>query len=613
MHAEIAVARIFGSGAIAQRVRGLDWSATPLGSIERWPASLCTIASLVLASSVSSALLWGPEATVVAYNDAYRAVLGSKPEALGRSFWEVWAEVREASAVRVKRVLAGETFSVHEAHFTLLRGSGPEEAWFDYGFSPVYDDTGQVAGALVTCTEVTPKVLAETALRDSEARLRLIVETARDYAILTTDAEGRIETWSPGAEAIFGWSAPEVVGQPAAIIFTPEDRATSAPKWEMDTARAEGSAPDVRCHLRKNGSRVFIEGKIYALHGPGGIVRGFLKIGHDVTQRRQAEDTNARLAAIVESTPDAVISFAAEDGRILTWNQGAEALFGYTEAEARGGPAGLLVPPDRPDDGDPTGVFRRALAGDRVHQHETVRQTKLGERVAVTVTAARMLASDGRVIGVSAIFHDLRQRKAAEARQTLLAREVDHRAKNMLAVVQAALHLTRAPDLESYIRVIEGRVAALSRAHTLLADDNWAGADLLTLLRGELDGFCDSTGRTGPKVKLKGPEVVLPPGAAQPLAMAIHELATNAIKHGALSMPAGRVTVAWGLDAAPAGKLRLRWDERGGPPVEGVPARRGFGTRVLEATVRDQLGGVLTLTWESSGLVCNIETPLRRD
>jgi PAS domain S-box-containing protein len=221
----------------------------------------------------------------------------------------------------------------------------------------------------------------------------------------------------------------------------------------------------------------------------------------------------------------------------------------------------------------------------------------------------------------AALFLDVTERRRAEERQTLLAREVDHRAKNALAVVQAALRLTRAADVPDYVRSVEGRVAALARAHTLLAADSWSGADLRTLLQGELAPFLGGGGPgqgpagEGPHVELDGPGFALPPGAAQPLAMAAHELATNAVKHGALSVPRGRVSVSWRTEAGPGGiapLLRLRWAETGGPPVAGPPGRRGFGSRVLDATVRGQLGGRVSLAWAPTGLVCEMDVPLGR-
>ncbi|TPG46438.1 PAS domain S-box protein [Roseomonas nepalensis] len=209
---------------------------------------------------------------------------------------------------------------------------------------------------------------------------------------------------------------------------------------------------------------------------------------------------------------------------------------------------------------------------------------------------------------VAVLLRDVTERHRAEERQVFLSREVDHRAKNALSVVQAALRLTRAPDLASYIHAIEGRVGALVRAQTLLADDRWAGADLRTLLRGELTAFLDKGG--GPRVSLRGPVIALPAGAAQPFAMAIHELATNAVKYGALSALDGQVVISWEVGPGPPDCLRLRWAEEGGPSVEGAPDRRGFGTRVLEGTVRGQLGGSILLTWQRSGLVCEIAMPL---
>ncbi|TPG52490.1 PAS domain S-box protein [Roseomonas nepalensis] len=205
----------------------------------------------------------------------------------------------------------------------------------------------------------------------------------------------------------------------AALALVETDKGKSL----MDAARAEAAtlrtaAASLRAE-RDAAARRWVWGASVATLA---LLSGGLGLGLRLRRLRRralnarvlAETANARLAAIVASTSDAIISFAAEDGRILTWNDGAEALFGYTAAEAVNGPVGLLVPPDLPD-GDPTGVFRRALGGARVHEHETTRLTKEGNRIPVTVTAARMQASDGGVLGVSAIFRDLRPRREAEA------------------------------------------------------------------------------------------------------------------------------------------------------------------------------------------------------
>ena len=210
-----------------------------------------------------------------------------------------------------------------------------------------------------------------------------------------------------------------------------------------------------------------------------------------------------------------------------------------------------------------------------------------------------------------ALQAEIKERRRVEERQTLLTRELDHRAKNALAVVQAALRLTPREDAEAFARAVEGRVSALSRAHTLLAEGRWDGAELGALAEGELAPFLAGGAGDGPRAELRGPPVSLAPGAAQALSMALHELATNAVKHGALSVPGGRVSLGWSADEA-AGLLRLRWAEAGGPLLSNPPTRRGFGSRVLEATLRVQLGGTVVRSWEAPGLVCEAALPLPR-
>lgn len=206
--------------------------------------------------------------------------------------------------------------------------------------------------------------------------------------------------------------------------------------------------------------------------------------------------------------------------------------------------------------------------------------------------------------------------QAGETKLRLLAREVDHRAKNALAVVLATLRLTPRHDAAEFAAAVEGRVLALAHAQTLLAADRWRGADLHALLRAELAPFVASgNDPAGARAALDGPPVLLPPVATQPLAMVIHELATNAVKHGALSVPGGRVSVRWQpVRSATAGDgLALRWEEAGGPALAGTPTRRGFGSRILDSTIRIQLGGALRQSWPASGMVCEIDLALPQD
>ena len=215
-------------------------------------------------------------------------------------------------------------------------------------------------------------------------------------------------------------------------------------------------------------------------------------------------------------------------------------------------------------------------------------------------TAAASLDDAGNVVRINGVTIDITDRKEADERQVLLAREVDHRARNALAVIQSIIRLTRAKSVEEYVQAIEGRIKALARAHTLLSDSRWRGADLGTLVGEELAPY-----RTGDKVHCGGPDISLQPATAQGLALALHELATNAAKHGALSSPSGKVSLEWGLDS---NALMLHWMENGGPAVA-EPSSRSFGLKVVVASIEQQLGGKAAFEWNTAGLRCVFAIP----
>jgi PAS domain S-box-containing protein len=221
-------------------------------------------------------------------------------------------------------------------------------------------------------------------------------------------------------------------------------------------------------------------------------------------------------------------------------------------------------------------------------------------RWCIGTAAASVVA--GRVLRLSGVTVDITERKAAEDRQALLAREVDHRARNALAVVQSIVRLTRASSVEEHVAAVEGRIRALARAHTLLSQSRWQGADLASLVEEELAPYRSSE---RDRVVAHGPDIVLEPSTAQTLALALHELATNAAKYGPLSKPSGRVELAW--DVRP-GSLVLEWTENGGPAVE-PPRTKGYGTRVIGASIERQLGGSATFEWRREGLRCVLAIP----
>jgi PAS domain S-box-containing protein len=217
-------------------------------------------------------------------------------------------------------------------------------------------------------------------------------------------------------------------------------------------------------------------------------------------------------------------------------------------------------------------------------------------------TAVASVDATDQAVRISGVTIDITERKEAEERQALLAREVDHRARNALALVQSIVRLTRADNIQSYIAAVDGRIAALARAHTLLAQSRWQGADLTRLVDEEAAAY---RGGDTQRITASGPDVSLEPRTAQTLALALHELSTNAAKYGALSVLSGRVELTWDLQPQ---SLVVRWFENGGPPVA-PPASPGFGIKVISASVERQLEGEAKFEWHREGLHCSLTVP----
>ena len=247
-------------------------------------------------------------------------------------------------------------------------------------------------------------------------------------------------------------------------------------------------------------------------------------------------------------------------------------------------------------------AFRKATKESNTFQTEFRVLRPNGEVRWCTGTAAASFDERGRLIWLSGVTADITER--AEERQILLAEEVDHRARNVVAVVQSIMRLTRANSIEEYIAALDGRIGALSNAHRLLAGSRWEGADLTRLVEEE---FAPYRAAGNERVSAQGPIILLPPATAQTIALALHELATNAAKYGALSVGSGRVKLTW---RTKTGQLQLAWAEQGGPKIT-PPSRQGYGSRAIVAGIERQLGGMVNFDWQESGLRCTLRVPFK--
>lgn len=335
--------------------------------------------------------------------------------------------------------------------------------------------------------------LSEAAMRESEERYRAILATALDYAIFTTDANGIIDSWPPGAQAVFGWQSHEALGQHCSITYTDEDRAAGIPEQEMRQAQDERVAPNIRWHIRKDGKRVFIEGATRPIVDRVDREGGFLKVGRDATERKQ-------------------------------WDE----------------------------------------------------------------------------------------------RQQVLLHELQHRTRNIMAVVLTMFEKTRrgAADIESLSNTYRDRLSALARVQGLLSrlhEGDRVAFD--TLIHAELSamGALESNGR-GERVKLQGPAgVLLRSSSVQTFALALHELATNATKYGALVQDKGRLSVRWRVRSKEGRRyLHIDWIESGVdmPCPDSAPQGTGFGRELIERALPYQLEAETHYEVGEDGIRCTIELPI---
>ena len=283
------------------------------------------------------------------------------------------------------------------------------------------------------------------------------------------------------------------------------------------------------------------------------------------------------------------------------WDEGQFRIFGVDSRSFVVNPANVqaLLHPDDFDE------LRKTVAqfnqGTRSYETEFRILRPDGEVRWCVGTAAATVDKTGRVIRVSGVTVDITERKRAEERQNLLTREVDHRAKNALALAQSIVRLTRGESVKAYIQAVEGRISALARVHTILSLSSWQGAEIAKLVDEELAPYA-----VGDQIAFSGSNIQLQPATAQTLALALHELVTNSAKYGALSTLSGRLTIKWEVQTD---VLEILWEERDGPAVE-RPISRGFGTKSVIASIESQLGGQAEFDWRSEGLICRLSVPL---
>jgi PAS domain S-box-containing protein len=429
-------------------------------------------------------------------------------------------------------------------------------------------------------------------------------------AVYMTDADGRITFFNDAAAELWGQRPQLGSAQWCGSwrLYWPDGRPLSHDECPMAMTLKEGRP--VRgidaIAERPDGTRVHFLPYPTPLRDASGQLTGAINLLVDVTERRKSELESARLAAIVASSDDAIVSKTL-DGEITSWNDGATRIFGHTAEEMIGQPITRIIPLEL--HANEKQILARLRRGERIDHYETTRVAKDGRCVDVSLTVSPLRDKAGNVVGASKVGRDITERKQAEALQRLLMDELNHRVKNTLATIQAIAgqSLRRAKNPADFVVSFNGRVQALARAHDLLTQTKMQGADVIDLVREQVVfGAADDN-----RISSSGPGLVLESQAAVHLALVLHELATNARKHGALSVPTGRLAVEWEMQTG--GKrndLVLEWKESGGPKVS-TPKRRGFGSTLIERTLSAH-GGEVSMRYGAEGVTCRITLPLPR-
>jgi PAS domain S-box-containing protein len=414
--------------------------------------------------------------------------------------------------------------------------------------------------------------------------------------MFTWKLDGAIEFWNTGAELLYGFAPNEAVGQSSHSLLQTKHPIELA-ELRSQLRNKPYWAGELR-HICKDGREVTVDSRMQLL-GDNTV----LEVNRDVTQLRAlqvaVQETEQRLrsvAAIVESSDDAIVSKNL-DGVITSWNKGAERIFGYSAEEAVGQPITIVIPHDRLD--EELTILTRIRRGERIDHFETIRHRKNGSLIVVSLSVSPVKNAEGKIVGAAKIARDISEQKRSQEMIATLAREAEHRSKNLLATVQATVMLSESDTPEDLKRVIAGRIQALSNVHSLFMQTRWIGADLLTIATQELAPYSENSPTS---VRIDGSPTLLEPNVAQTVAVILHELATNAAKYGALSKGNGRVDLKWSHEAG--GELHLLWTETDGPKVQ-EPTRKGFGSRVIERLVA-QRSGKTRFDWRVAGLVCEI-------
>jgi len=544
-----------------------------------------------------------PEGPPLYYNRAMRAFAGealSLPNRASRERALVHPEDLPLVSTAAQLAIANPKDFELELR---LRDPAGQWRWHRLSFSMMWSGE-RVEAWLVTATDIDDLRQALLAAQESSDRLQLAAEAAQ-LGIFTFDLATGEQVWSPELKAIVGLAADAPLPDSILPSIHPEDReGWRAARTASLDPRGPGIVQDEHRIVRPDGSArwVMVKGRI-SFTGEGAQRRPRRGVGFvlDITERKVAEralaQSEQRYRTLVDNANDLVVTLDL-GGRFTSVNPAAERIVGYKPQELIGEYIDRLVPQESlPMQAE---VLRRKLDGEPSTQYELEVLAKgSARRVTLDVNSRLIFDDDGKPMAIHSIARDITERKEADARQMLLVRELQHRTKNLLAVVQSIASSTfgRSKDIKGALEAFIGRLHALAHAQEFVAAGPGAGVPLRQLVEAELAAFAA-------RASIEGEAVVVGGSFAQMFALVVHELATNAAKHGSLSTARGHVVINWRVDRTePNPQLHFSWTERGGPPVA-EPGAEGLGTQLIS------LLGTSQVAFRETGFEYALQVPL---
>lgn len=596
-------------------INARDWSSTPLGPITDWPPTVRVSVRLMLSSALPMCLMVGREGIMI-YNDAYIEVAGGRhPGSLGSSVFDSWPEVADFNRDVIDTVMQGKALAFENQHFVFHRNGAAEDVWLDLDYSPVLGEDGEAIATLAILSDMTKRVLVERALARSEERLSMAFSASGIAGAWDWKIDSDVVITNSHFAVMYGVSRDEAEkGVPITRFFDavhPDDR----PSLSRAIDQAVQDRKDFRAEYRlidEQGKQRWImaTGKVVAdattgeLRLPGVII--------DITERKAFEEalaaSEAGFRTLADTMPQMVWSTLPDgyhDYYNARWYEYTGVPEGSTDGEAW---SGMFHPDDRERAFQ---TWDHSLRTGEPYQIEYRLRHHSGEYRWTLGRALPIRNEAGEIIRWIGTCTDIHETKLASEEREMVAQELSHRIKNIFSVLNGIISLSSRsyPEIKPLTNELRQRIAAMGKAHDFVrphssASKPAANQSSLWALITEL--VAPHQGAGAQRIVLEGDDPIIDDGAATPLALIFHELATNAAKYGALGTQDGQIHLSSVLEGS---NYRMVWKEHGGQPISPDTRKEGFGTKLIALSVQGQLNGSIERHWDKDGLRVELLLP----